>query len=84
MEAHTALQATVCRVRLFRSPGECWERSPTPPVPSWAAEFRSPLSIQILASHSQVEGHEELAEAPAAVHKLQGRDYQPSTPRSQG
>jgi tetratricopeptide (TPR) repeat protein len=62
----------------------------------WGAEAKDPIFIvglprsgstlleQILASHSKVEGTQELANVPQMVRKLRGRDPDPGDPRYPG
>ena len=62
----------------------------------WGAEAPDPIFIiglprsgstlleQILASHSKVEGTQELANVPQMVRKLRGRDPDPGDPRYPG
>jgi len=84
LEQNTALQKRFCTREFFN------ERA------GWGAPSRDPIFIlgmpragstlleQILASHSQVEGTQELANVPRAVLDLQGYDPDLNNPRYPG
>lgn len=81
LEANTQAQKTVCTPTFFATRA------------GWGAPDRDPIFIlglprsgstlieQILASHSQVEGTQELPDIQRIVHDLQGRDPDPEQPR---
>ena len=84
IEANTARQIEICTRHFFRA------------REGWGAPDRDPIFIlglprsgstlieQILASHSQIEGTQELAEIPRLALELQGRDHDPAAPRYPG
>jgi hypothetical protein len=84
MERNTALQVTVCTRQFFAARANVGCDRDDPIFIVGLPRSGSTLLEQILASHSLVEGTMELAEIPRLVHKLQGRDYQPSNPRYPG
>jgi predicted Zn-dependent protease len=81
VETNTRKQVQVCTRDFFAARA------------GWGAPERDPIFIlglprsgstlieQILASHSQVEGTQELAEIPRLVLAMQGRDADPRDPR---
>jgi predicted Zn-dependent protease len=81
VETNTRKQVQVCTQDFFAA------------RTGWGAPERDPIFIlglprsgstlieQILASHSQVEGTQELAEIPRLVLAMQGRDADPRDPR---
>lgn len=80
LEANTQAQQTVCTPAFFAARA------------GWGVPDRDPIFIlglprsgstlieQILASHSQVEGTQELPDIQRIVHDLQGRDPDPEQP----
>jgi len=84
IENNTRLQIKVC-TRAFFEDREGWGVMNADPIFILGLpRSGSTLLEQILASHSQVEGTQELADIQAAVINLQGRDCDPETPRYPG
>ncbi len=81
IEANTARQIAVCGRDFFTRRAGWGERSPDPIFILGLPRSGSTLLEQILASHSQVEGTQELAEIQRAVVDLMGRDSDPDNPR---
>lgn len=81
IEANTARQTTVC-TREFFSAREGWgDPRPDPIFILGLPRAGSTLLEQILASHSRVEGTQELADIQRIVTGLIGRDNDPDNPR---
>ncbi len=75
VELNTRLQIEVCTAGLFaRHPGS-GSPAPDPIFIVGLPRSGSTLIEQILASHSAVEGTQELADLPRIVAELQGRDH---------
>jgi tetratricopeptide (TPR) repeat protein len=81
LEANTRHQKTVCTADFFIQRGDwgCTARDPIFVV--GLPRSGSTLVEQILASHSEVEGTQELAEVQRYVFELQGRDPDFDSPR---
>ena len=81
LEANTAGQIEVC-TRTFFQRREGWgDPRPDPIFILGLPRSGSTLLEQILASHSQVEGTQELADIQRIVLEIQGRDPDPDNPR---
>jgi hypothetical protein len=74
IERNTRKQKEVCTRRLFAELDGAGAKSPDPIFIVGLPRSGSTLLEQILASHSGVEGTQELAEIPRIVLDLQGRD----------
>jgi tetratricopeptide (TPR) repeat protein len=81
IEQNTRLQAEVCTRELFARHAHSGAQAADPIFIVGLPRSGSTLIEQILASHSQVEGTHELADIPRMVAELQGRDWQPESPR---
>ena len=81
IETNTRQQIAVC-TRDFFAAREGWgSANPDPIFILGLPRSGSTLIEQILASHSEVEGTQELADVQRIVHELQGRDVDPAQPR---
>ncbi|MBS0377514.1 MAG: sulfotransferase [Proteobacteria bacterium] len=80
-ERNTRLQVEVCTREFFAQRAGAGDPSPAPIFVVGLPRSGSTLIEQILASHSAVEGTQELAEIPRMVVDLQGREWQPDNPR---
>jgi tetratricopeptide (TPR) repeat protein len=80
-EANTTRQVAVCTKEFFRGRSGWGARHPAPIFIVGLPRAGSTLLEQILASHSQVEGTQELADIQRAVVDLMGRDSDPDNPR---
>ena len=80
-ERNTALQMEVCTRDFFGTRAGAGAKSGEPIFIVGLPRSGSTLIEQILASHSQVEGTQELAEVPRCVLELQGSDPDPDNPR---
>jgi tetratricopeptide (TPR) repeat protein len=80
LELNTRLQTEVCTPDLFARHETSGAPAPDPIFIVGLPRSGSTLIEQILASHSQVEGTQELADVPRLVVGLQGRDWQFDNP----
>jgi tetratricopeptide (TPR) repeat protein len=83
-ESNTRQQIEVCTRELFSSRRQCGSQSPDPIFIVGLPRSGSTLLEQILASHSQVEGTQELPNVQQIVGDLRGRDPDPANPRYPG
>ena len=81
IELNTRLQKEICTREFFASRGAVGARSPDPIFIVGLPRAGSTLLEQILASHSRVEGTQELADIPRIIHEFQGREPDLSNPR---
>ncbi len=81
IETNTRKQIEVCTPDWFKARTGWGDPSPDPIFILGLPRSGSTLLEQILASHSQVEGTQELAEVPRVVLELQGRDADLDDPR---
>ena len=81
VERNTANQQKVCTREFFREREGCGVASNEPIFIVGLPRSGSTLIEQILASHSQVEGTQELADIPRFVLELQGREPDLENPR---
>ncbi|HEY6515186.1 MAG TPA: sulfotransferase [Steroidobacteraceae bacterium] len=84
LEAGARLQKAVCTRALFTRHAESGSPAPDPIFIVGLPRSGSTLIEQILASHSAVEGTQELAEIPRMVNGLQGRDAPTGEPAYPG
>jgi tetratricopeptide (TPR) repeat protein len=84
MEANTAGQQEVCTADFFRQRAGWGDPRPDPIFILGLPRSGSTLLEQILASHSQVEGTQELPDIQRLVLDMQGRDPDPDCPRYPG
>ncbi len=84
LEQNTARQKQVCTHEFFRERASYGVASHEPIFVLGLPRAGSTLLEQILASHSQVEGTQELANVPRAVLDLQGYDPDLNNPRYPG
>jgi len=84
IERNTRLQIEVCTREFLASRGGVGAQSPAPIFIVGLPRSGSTLLEQILASHSQVEGTQELADIPRLVLELQGRELDLANPRYPG
>lgn len=84
IERNTRLQINVCTREFFRSHEGVGALSDAPILIVGLPRSGSTLLEQILASHSHVEGTQELADIPRMVLELQGRDADLNDPRYPG
>jgi tetratricopeptide (TPR) repeat protein len=80
-ELNTRRQIEVCTPELFARNAGSGASAPDPIFIVGLPRSGSTLIEQILASHSAVEGTQELADVPRIVVDLQGRDWDPHNPR---
>ena len=80
IEAGARLQKAVCTGALFARHAGCGAPAPDPIFIVGLPRAGSTLIEQILASHSAVEGTQELADIPRIVTGLQGRDARSDEP----
>jgi hypothetical protein len=80
-EQNTRLQIEVCTPQLFARNRGSGAPDNDPIFIVGLPRSGSTLIEQILASHSAVEGTQELADIPRLVVDLQGRDWNPAEPR---
>ncbi|HZZ70352.1 MAG TPA: sulfotransferase [Phenylobacterium sp.] len=80
IEANTRLQIEVCTAEFFRLRSGWGAPAPDPIFVLGLPRAGSTLIEQILASHSQVEGTQELSDVQRFVLELQGRDPDPDHP----
>jgi tetratricopeptide (TPR) repeat protein len=81
IETNTAGQIRVCTRGFFDQRRDWGDKAADPIFVLGLPRSGSTLIEQILASHSQVEGTQELAEVQRYVLELQGRDYDLEDPR---
>jgi tetratricopeptide (TPR) repeat protein len=81
LELNTRLQTEVCSAELFARHRQTGAPAADPIFIVGLPRSGSTLIEQILASHSHVEGTQELADVPRLVVGLQGRDWQLDDPR---
>jgi tetratricopeptide (TPR) repeat protein len=81
IENNTRQQIEVCTAELFASRRGCGAQDPDPIFIVGLPRSGSTLLEQILASHSLVEGTQELANIQQTVTTLRGRDPDPNNPR---
>jgi tetratricopeptide (TPR) repeat protein len=84
IETNTRRQIEVCTREFFASRAGVGARSPDPIFIVGLPRAGSTLLEQILASHSLVEGTQELADIPRIALDLQGRDPDLDNPRYPG
>jgi tetratricopeptide (TPR) repeat protein len=84
IETNTALQRKVCTREFFARRSTFGIKSPDPIFIVGLPRAGSTLLEQILASHSAVEGTQELADVPRMVLELQGREPDMTNPRYPG
>jgi tetratricopeptide (TPR) repeat protein len=83
-ETNTRRQIEVCTAEFFAARTAAGAPDPDPIFIVGLPRSGSTLIEQILASHSKVEGTQELPELPRIVLELQGRDPNPNDPRYPG
>ena len=83
-ETNTRKQKEVCTREVFLRRTGWGDPRPDPIFIVGLPRSGSTLIEQILASHSQVEGTQELPDIQAIVLELQGRDHDPDDPRYPG
>jgi tetratricopeptide (TPR) repeat protein len=83
-ETNTRRQIEVCTRDFFMARSGWGDPRPDPIFIVGLPRSGSTLIEQILASHSQVEGTQELADIQAIALDLQGRDHDPDDPRYPG
>ncbi len=81
LELNTRLQIAVCTPEVFARNKDGGARAPDPIFIVGLPRSGSTLIEQILASHSAVEGTQELADIPRMVVDLRGREPEPDNPR---
>jgi predicted Zn-dependent protease len=84
LEANTAQQIKICTKDFFQRRAGWGTASRDPIFILGLPRSGSTLLEQILASHSQVEGTQELSNIQSLVLELQGRDNDPADPRYPG
>lgn len=84
IETNTSRQVHICTREFFASRAGAGDPSPDPIFIVGLPRAGSTLLEQILASHSLVEGTQELADIPRIVLDLQGRDPDLDNPRYPG
>ncbi len=84
IERNTHLQTETCTAELFARHAGAGARDPDPIFIVGLPRAGSTLLEQILASHSRVEGTQELADIPRMALDLQGRDPDLEHPRYPG
>jgi tetratricopeptide (TPR) repeat protein len=80
LETNTRLQKAVCTPAFFERRAGWGDPRPDPIFVVGLPRSGSTLIEQILASHSEVEGTQELADVQAIVGELQGRDHDLDAP----
>ena len=81
IERNTRQQIEICTPELFTRLGGAGAPDPDPIFIIGLPRSGSTLLEQILASHSQVEGTQELPNVQQMANNLRGRDPDPSNPR---
>jgi tetratricopeptide (TPR) repeat protein len=81
IEVNTTRQIAVCTGEFFGARAGWGDKSPDPIFILGLPRSGSTLLEQILASHSRVEGTQELADIHRVVMDLMGRDSDPENPR---
>jgi tetratricopeptide (TPR) repeat protein len=81
IENNTRQQIEVCRAEFFARHAGCGAPDPDPIFIVGLPRSGSTLLEQILASHSRVEGTQELANVQQIVRNLRGRDPDLNNPR---
>jgi tetratricopeptide (TPR) repeat protein len=81
IEANTRKQKEVCTRAFFDTRMSWGDPAPDPIFIVGLPRSGSTLIEQILASHSQVDGTQELADVYRIVQRLQGRESDPGYPR---
>ncbi|MDP9009320.1 MAG: sulfotransferase [Pseudomonadota bacterium] len=84
LETNTARQRQVCTREFFARRERWGAKSPEPIFILGLPRAGSTLLEQILASHSSVEGTQELADIPRIAVELQGREPDMANPRYPG
>jgi tetratricopeptide (TPR) repeat protein len=84
LETNTARQREVCSREFFARRSMFGAKSPDPIFILGLPRAGSTLLEQILASHSEVEGTQELADIPRMANELQGREPDMANPRYPG
>jgi tetratricopeptide (TPR) repeat protein len=84
LETNTAKQREVCSREFFARRSMFGAKSPDPIFILGLPRAGSTLLEQILASHSEVEGTQELADIPRMANELQGREPDMTNPRYPG
>jgi tetratricopeptide (TPR) repeat protein len=84
IETNTRKQIEVCTREFFANRAGTGDPRPDPIFIVGLPRAGSTLLEQILASHSGVEGTQELADIPRIVLELQGRDHDLQNPRYPG
>ena len=80
LELNTTLQIETCTPSFFTRRKEWGDLRPDPIFIVGLPRSGSTLIEQVLASHSQVEGTQELPDIQAIVHELQGREMNLEAP----
>jgi tetratricopeptide (TPR) repeat protein len=83
-ETNTRKQVEVCTAEFFAVRAGVGTPEPDPIFIVGLPRSGSTLVEQILASHSNVEGTQELPDLPRIVHRLEGRRSDPESPRYPG
>jgi tetratricopeptide (TPR) repeat protein len=81
LERNTRMQIEVCTPELFARNRDAGAPDPDPIFIVGLPRSGSTLIEQILASHSAVEGTQELGDVPRIVTDLRGREMEPDQPR---
>ncbi len=84
LETNTALQIATCTPAFFAHRAGWGDPRPDPIFIVGLPRSGSTLIEQILASHSHVEGTQELADIQSIVHELHGREIDFAAPRYPG
>ena len=84
MESHTRLSKQLCTNAFFAARRTWGATAPDPIFIVGLPRSGSTLIEQVLASHSQVEGTQELSVVQRIVTELQGRGTDPDNPRYPG
>jgi tetratricopeptide (TPR) repeat protein len=84
IETNTRRQIEICTREFFASRAGTGDPRPDPIFIVGLPRAGSTLLEQILASHTEVEGTQELADIPRIVFELQGRDHDLQNPRYPG
>jgi tetratricopeptide (TPR) repeat protein len=84
IETNTVRQIETCTPEFFAARSDFGVKDPDPIFIVGLPRSGSTLLEQILASHSQVEGTQELSDVQRMVLELQGREYELDDPRYPG